>query len=69
MLTVPVLYEKYDKFIRLARALKELRVSFILTGAGTGVSLLIACVSYHIIPLPPIECDAIQIHCYHLGMD
>lgn len=45
MLIVPVLYEKYDKFIRLARVLKELRVSFILTGAGTSVSLLIACVS------------------------
>lgn len=47
MLTVPVLYEKYDKFIRLARVLKELRVSFILTGAGTSVSLLIACVYFH----------------------
>ncbi|THV02825.1 hypothetical protein K435DRAFT_652716 [Dendrothele bispora CBS 962.96] len=42
MLTIPVLYEKYDKFIRLARALKEVRVGFILTGLGTGASLLIA---------------------------
>ncbi|KAF5367157.1 hypothetical protein D9758_004009 [Tetrapyrgos nigripes] len=42
MLIVPVLYEKYDKFIRLARALKEVRVGFILTGMGTGISLLIA---------------------------
>ncbi|KAJ7220024.1 hypothetical protein GGX14DRAFT_532741 [Mycena pura] len=42
MLLVPVAYEKYDKFIRLARALKEVRVGFILTGAGTAFSLLIA---------------------------
>lgn len=38
----PVIYEKYDKFARLARALKEVRVSFILAGLGTTVSLLIA---------------------------
>ncbi|KAL0954699.1 hypothetical protein HGRIS_003648 [Hohenbuehelia grisea] len=42
MLLVPVIYEKYDRFVRLARALKEIRVSFILTGTGTTVSLLIA---------------------------
>lgn len=42
MLLVPVLYEKYDKFVRLARALKEVRVGFILTGAGTTASILIA---------------------------
>jgi hypothetical protein len=42
MLLVPVLYEKYDKFIRLARALKEIRVGFILTGTGVTFSLLIA---------------------------
>ncbi|KAJ7242758.1 hypothetical protein B0H12DRAFT_1023535 [Mycena haematopus] len=42
MLLVPVAYEKYDKFIRLARALKEVRVGFILTGTGTAFSLLIA---------------------------
>ncbi|KAJ7844421.1 hypothetical protein B0H14DRAFT_2776896 [Mycena olivaceomarginata] len=42
MLLVPVAYEKYDKVIRLARALKEVRVGFILTGAGTAFSLLIA---------------------------
>lgn len=42
MLAIPVLYEKYDKFIRLARALKEVRVGFILTGLGAGASLLIA---------------------------
>ena len=34
--------EKYDKGARLARALKELRVSFILTGTGVTFSLLIA---------------------------
>ncbi|KAJ6612276.1 hypothetical protein B0H10DRAFT_2053067 [Mycena sp. CBHHK59/15] len=42
MLLVPVAYEKYDKVIRLARALKEVRVGFILTGTGTAFSLLIA---------------------------
>lgn len=42
MMFVPVIYEKYDKLARLARALKELRIGFILTGIGTGFSLLIA---------------------------
>jgi hypothetical protein len=42
MLLVPVVYEKYDRGARLARALREVRVGFILTGAGTVVSLLIA---------------------------
>ncbi|KAJ3775722.1 hypothetical protein FB446DRAFT_723903 [Lentinula raphanica] len=42
MLVIPVLYEKYDKFVRLARALKEVRVGFILTGTGSIASLLIA---------------------------
>jgi len=42
MMFVPVVYEKYDKFNRLARALKEVRVTFILVGAGTVFSLLIA---------------------------
>ncbi|KAI0648892.1 hypothetical protein C8Q79DRAFT_998843 [Trametes meyenii] len=42
LLLVPVVYEKYDKGARLARALKEVRVGFILSGTGTAVSLLIA---------------------------
>ncbi|KAJ7671651.1 hypothetical protein DFH06DRAFT_121369 [Mycena polygramma] len=42
MLLIPVAYEKYDKAIRLARALKEVRVGFILTGTGSAFSLLIA---------------------------
>ena len=42
LLFVPVVYEKYDKGARLARALKEVRVGFILTGTGTAISLLIA---------------------------
>lgn len=46
MLLIPVTYEKYDKFVRLARALKEVRVGFILTGAGVTFSLLIACVLF-----------------------
>ena len=42
LLAIPVLYEKYDRLPSLARALKEVRVGFILTGTGTAVSLLIA---------------------------
>lgn len=42
MLAVPVIYEKHDKLVQIARALKEARVSFILTGVGTGCSLIIA---------------------------
>lgn len=42
MLMIPVVYEKYDKFVRLARALKEVRIGFILTGMGATLSLLIA---------------------------
>ncbi|KAG1750232.1 hypothetical protein EDB19DRAFT_1679160 [Suillus lakei] len=34
LLFVPVVYEKYDKLTRLARALKEVRVGFILVGSG-----------------------------------
>lgn len=42
MLAVPVVHEKYDKFARLARAFKEVRVGFILTTTGVTASLLIA---------------------------
>lgn len=42
LLLVPVIYEKYDKGARLARAFKEIRVGFILVGSGTTFSLLIA---------------------------
>lgn len=45
MLFVPVIYEKYDKFVKLATALKELRVGVILTGVGCTFSLLIAFVT------------------------
>jgi hypothetical protein len=45
MLLVPVAYEKYDKLARLARALREVRVGFILNGSGTVLNLLIAYVS------------------------
>ncbi|KAG8213158.1 hypothetical protein J3R82DRAFT_11566 [Butyriboletus roseoflavus] len=45
LLFVPVVYEKYDKFGRLARALQEVRVGFILTGTGCTFSLLIAFVT------------------------
>ena len=44
MLLVPVVYEKYDKLIRLARAMKEVRVGFILAGTGLSLTFLIRCV-------------------------
>jgi hypothetical protein len=46
MLLIPVVYEKYDKFVRLARALKEVRIGFILTGMGASFSLFIASVVF-----------------------
>lgn len=52
MLMIPVVYEKYDKFVRLARALKEVRIGFILTGMGATLSLLIA--SVIILHFPPL---------------
>ncbi|OCH90325.1 hypothetical protein OBBRIDRAFT_793414 [Obba rivulosa] len=42
MLFVPVIYEKYNKGARLARAMKEVRVGFILVGTGTTLTFLIA---------------------------
>ncbi|KAL6307572.1 hypothetical protein BKA93DRAFT_727476 [Sparassis latifolia] len=42
LLLVPVVYEKYNKGARLARAMAEPRVSFIFTGSGVAVSLLIS---------------------------
>ena len=42
MLFIPVVHEKYDKFTRLARAFREVRVGFILTSTGVTFSLLIA---------------------------
>lgn len=42
MLLVPVIYDKYDRLIRLARALQEVRVSFILATSGLVWSLLIS---------------------------
>jgi hypothetical protein len=47
MLSIPVAYEKYDKLASLARTLKEVRVSFILTGVGLTFSLLIALVDFY----------------------
>lgn len=44
LLLVPVIDVKYGKLQRLARALNEVRVGFILSASGTAVSLLIACV-------------------------
>ena len=47
LLAIPVIYDKYDKFNRLARALKEDRVAFILVGYGTIAMLFIAYGSFN----------------------
>lgn len=45
LVAVPVIYDKYDKLHKLARALRELRVGFIVNGAGAILTLLAAYVS------------------------
>ena len=52
MLLVPVISEKYDKLNRLARGIQEVRVGFILTGTGTAISLLLACVAHTSFNIP-----------------
>lgn len=42
LVLVPVLYDKYNKMTRVARALRELRVAFILVGVGLGEVFLVA---------------------------
>lgn len=41
MLLVPVIYDKYDRLVRLSRAMQEDRVHFILSATGVGWLLLI----------------------------
>ncbi|GJJ08546.1 hypothetical protein Clacol_002764 [Clathrus columnatus] len=45
MLSIPVIYDKYDRFIRLARALQEPRVDFILTVTGLFFTFLISLIT------------------------
>jgi len=42
LLAVPVIYDKYDKLHGIARALRELRVGFIVNGAGAILTFLAA---------------------------
>jgi hypothetical protein len=42
LLLVPLVNEKYDKFTRVARALKEDRAMFVLVGTGTALTFLLA---------------------------
>jgi hypothetical protein len=72
LLLVPVIYEKYDKFPTLARALKEDRVAFILTGTGSVASLLIAYVQLTRFPdscLVHLANASIKFHRDDIGMD
>ncbi|KAB5596208.1 Membrane-associating domain containing protein [Ceratobasidium theobromae] len=45
LLMVPVIYDKYDRLVRLARTLQEVRVAFILATTGLLWSLLISFVT------------------------
>ena len=67
MLLTPVIYEKYDKGARLARALKEVRVGFILSTLGLSVSLLISCVSHMSYSICQ-RLILLQIHHHDLGI-
>lgn len=42
LVLVPVLYDRYNKMTRVARALRELRVAFILVGTGLAEVFLVA---------------------------
>lgn len=66
MLLVPVIYEKYDKLTRLARALKEVRVGFILAGAGLSLTFLIRSVVQPCSGEKEPD-DPLQLHHNHLG--
>jgi hypothetical protein len=48
MLLVPVIHEKYDKFLSLARAMQEVRVGFILAGSGLAFTFLIRYIPFSI---------------------
>lgn len=69
MLFIPVACEKYDKFVSLARALKEVRVGFILTGAGLTFSLLIASVVFYILKFVLKFIPLFQVYCNNFSMD
>ena len=43
LLLIPLLYSKYGKLPKLARAFSELRVGFILVGTGLVETFLIRC--------------------------
>ncbi|EJD49670.1 hypothetical protein AURDEDRAFT_112490 [Auricularia subglabra TFB-10046 SS5] len=45
LVTVPVIYDKYDKGVRLARALREVRVQFIMTSVGVALVPLVAMIA------------------------
>lgn len=53
LLLVPLFNEKFDKFTRVARALKEDRAMFVLVGTGTTFSFLIAYVISNASKNPP----------------
>ena len=77
LVAVPVIYDKHDKLHKLARALRELRVGFIVNGAGAILVLLAAyvfrlssprlCGQEHwgvaSFPSSPGKSNGILIHC------
>lgn len=69
MLFVPVIYEKYDKLVRLARAMQEVRVGFILAGSGATFSLLISCVTCITSMMQTLSLFPCQFHRHYLRLD
>lgn len=69
MLFIPVANEKYDKFVGLARVLKEVRVGFILTGVGLTFSLLISLVLFYTFRFTLTSSTLFQVHCNNFSVD
>ncbi|KAH7106457.1 hypothetical protein BKA62DRAFT_687206 [Auriculariales sp. MPI-PUGE-AT-0066] len=44
-IAIPFAYEKYDKMARLARAFREVRVQFIMTGSGAAITPIVAMIA------------------------
>ena len=67
LLLVPLVNEKFDKLTRLARALKEDRANFVLVGAGTALTFLLAYVVSTTLNSPTLT--SAKVYHYDLSMD
>lgn len=67
LLLVPLSSEKFDKFTRLARAMKEDRATFVMVGTGTTLTFLLAYVKSNTLNTPNAElCEALSAQ-FRLG--